>query len=263
MRKENLMNFLNSDDRFSFKVGDYLVPVLFRTCRKFIISLKENRSINLNQGKSKYVRYFEVLLKHFYRDKVYLKEVPLVIEKRKLWRKCCKRNLLKDEDTLNKNYFLADYVFPEYNLIVEIDSNLHNWRYDAARDEYVERIYGFKVLRFYEFGNNPDRMDKFLDYLDEHFATTPSNIVKLDYSDLIFKSFIYQIGDFSFKILNKIEKYLTNSGELTSRVCIVDSSILSRYELSILENLYSRRYIIIDYFKYTYNIDVFITTSNP
>lgn len=65
MRKENLMNFLNSDDRFSFKVGDYLVPILFKTCRKFIISLKENRSINLNQGKSKYVRYFEVLLKHF------------------------------------------------------------------------------------------------------------------------------------------------------------------------------------------------------
>ena len=47
---------------------------------------------------------------------------------------------------------MADYYFPDYNLVVEIDSDLHDSNYDSARDDYIKEVWDCNILRFPEFG---------------------------------------------------------------------------------------------------------------
>ena len=50
---------------------------------------------------------------------------------------------------------MADYLFPDYNFIVEIDSELHDSNYDIARDNYIVFSFGVSTLRLFEFGRDP------------------------------------------------------------------------------------------------------------
>ena len=69
-----------------------------------------------------------------------------------MWGSICKNNKITEEEYLHRNYFLTDYFFPEYNLAVEIDSDLHDQEYDKARDFYIKSNWGIDIIRMYEFG---------------------------------------------------------------------------------------------------------------
>ena len=48
----------------------------------------------------------------------------------------------------NKTYF-ADFVFDDIKLIIELDGSQHlkTIEADSFRDQYITRVYGYKVLR--------------------------------------------------------------------------------------------------------------------
>lgn len=54
-----------------------------------------------------------------------------------MWGSICKNNKITEEEYLHRNYFLTDYFFPEYNLAVEIDSDLHEYLGDESVDSAV------------------------------------------------------------------------------------------------------------------------------
>lgn len=53
-------------------------------------------------------------------------------------------------------FFSLDYFFKYTGLVVEIDSNLHDKYYDAARDEYLRITYGLEIIRIFEFPKDSD-----------------------------------------------------------------------------------------------------------
>ena len=62
----------------------------------------------------------------------------------------------KTHNIQDTNYFLADYFFPEYSVIIELDSAYHDTGFrmelDKARDEYLLSEYGIETFRVRGFG---------------------------------------------------------------------------------------------------------------
>lgn len=98
--------------------------------------------------------------------------------------------------------------FPDYNLIVEIDSNYHDQNYDRARDEYLNIMFGIHTLRLFEFGVTPGcqtlQVNDFMLTLTKLRCVTP---VRIDYSELILYMF-YKENDDIMEILYIIEANL-------------------------------------------------------
>ena len=92
------------------------------------LSKPENRT-NLGRGKKSYLeKSFEEWLTSF--------DIPFEAE-------------VKIYNTeLNKNYFV-DFLFKDLNLVVELDGTQHEKtkEQDAIRDDYIQRVIGYKVLR--------------------------------------------------------------------------------------------------------------------
>jgi hypothetical protein len=262
MKKKKLIKFLKRDGRCAFKIGRYVIPTYYKTRNGCTISLKDNRDKALIKNTSEWSKYFDLMMKRAYSDYMVHKEVPLIIEDISKWESCCDRYRISDEEQRGRNYFLADYVFPEYNLIVEIDSNLHDYDYDRARDDYIKSTWGFKILRFFEFGRDPDSMDVFLDQLDIVLENKPDKIIGLGYSDLIIESFTYSIGPTTLKIINKVDNYI-NRDKVPKGVLLYCNSLLSIIDQYTLNTCEDRMEVFQMYFKYTYNIDVIVTPSNP
>lgn len=262
MKNKKLIKFLKRDGRYLFKIGRYLIPTYYKTRNGCIISLDANRNKALTKNVSNWSKYFDLIMKRAYPDYSIYKEVPLIIGDIPKWDYYCDKYGVLDEDYRDRNYFLADYIFPEYNLIVEIDSNLHDYDYDKARDDYIKSTWGFSILRFHEFGRSPDSMDKFLDQLDIMLANKPDKAIKLGYSDLIIESFIHNYGSNTLKIINKVDKYI-NRNNVPRGVLLYCNSLLSFVDQYSLNTCESRMEVFQNYFKYTYNIDVIVTPSNP
>ena len=131
-------------------VGEYLFPKFLISTKNNIIDLEDNREQNLHQG-SRWSPNFKNFLDTEYKSVRYIREFPIIIRDRKLWRSLCIKYQL-DGDKLGRNYFLIDYFMPDFNLLVEIDSQLHEIDYDKARDDYIRLKYGLETLRFYEYG---------------------------------------------------------------------------------------------------------------
>lgn len=55
-----------------------------------------------------------------------------------------------------QEFFKLDYFFKYTGLAVEIDSNLHDSTYDAARDEYLRTTYGLETIRIQGFSKDSD-----------------------------------------------------------------------------------------------------------
>jgi hypothetical protein len=55
-----------------------------------------------------------------------------------------------------QEFFKLDYFFKYTGLAVEIDSNLHDSIYDAARDEYLRTTYGLETIRIQGFSKDSD-----------------------------------------------------------------------------------------------------------
>nr|DAR10923.1 MAG TPA: Very-short-patch-repair endonuclease [Caudoviricetes sp.] len=264
MRKKSLIKFLKRDGRYLFSIGRYLIPTYYKTRKGCTINLNSNRKKALIENTSTWSKYFDIIMKRAYPNYRVHKEVPLIIEDISKWNNCCNKYGVLDEEFRDRNYFLADYIFPEYNLIVEIDSNLHDYDYDKARDDYIKSTWGFKVLRFFEFGSDPDSMNKFLDQLDIKLANKPDETIKLGYSDLIIDSFTHNVGTTTLKIIKKVDKYINKGNVPRGRgVQLCCNKLLSFMEQYFLISCEQFMEVFQSYFKYTYNINVFVTPSNP
>jgi len=61
-----------------------------------------------------------------------------------------------DVDIWNRNYVSADFYFPEYGMIVELDSEYHKQPgVDRARDRTLLKQYGLRTYRIYRYDRSP------------------------------------------------------------------------------------------------------------
>lgn len=255
MKEDVLIKFLKSNKKYCFRIGEYIIPIQVKDFSGVhLVNLRDNRESNIDSPNSKWVRYFEVLLLTYYTNYRYLKEFPLIIEDRSMWGSICKNNKITEEEYLHRNYFLTDYFFPEYNLAVEIDSDLHDQGYDKARDFYIKSNWGIDIIRMYEFGKTPENMKRNIDLLNSRLLNNPLVPIEIDYSSSILDYFYSTLTPAILDIFNKLEYVVT-----TLRPCFaikLDSRILSKFEIYLLRqsNLYSN--LIINYFKQSYRTTV-------
>lgn len=257
MRKDKLVEFLIRSG-FTFQVGEFIIPAFIFSKDNKTIDLRKNRFNNFNERKSTWVKFFELIINRYYPGLSYCREVPLIIEDRNLWRNLCATEGVDSiPEILDRNYFLADYIFPEYNLMVEIDSDLHNAKYDNARDDYVRSAWGFNILRFFEFGRNPSSMGKYLDRLDQ--ATSPRNRsdAVLDYSGYLENWFISKFPRV-YNLIDQIEICIMSNTKGTIN-SIKLHNILQKADLKFLQRDGLQFKLLKNYFKFIYKIDVIIT----
>lgn len=243
MNSEILKNFLLSSSDYCFRVGPYVVPKFIVGSKGSIVNLEENWENGLIENESMWSRYFETILNCCYNKVLYQKEVPLIIEKSKImkWKNLCGCNRVTDFDSIMRSYFLADFVFPEYNLIVEIDSDLHNQNYDKARDEYIKDEWGFEILRFPGFGSSPENVGYYLRQFNKQISIPSRNYINLYYGNAALDYFNRKNSDIIY-ILNTIEKKILSDSINGDTVFIKESSIRSEEELEriklIIFNVY-------------------------
>lgn len=169
----------------------------------------------------------------------------------KAWKQYCLNHSVTDPDKLGRNYFLADYFFPDYNLIVEIDSNIHDEWYDSARDDYVNIVYGIHVMRLFEFGEPSTEVARIDDFGIALNRLKYSRPVNLDNSDLILSMF-YKENEDIIDALNIIEANINSS-----RNGIFDAS---GYQHLIRD--YKTLYKIDKIIKGVYNVNVVMNVWN-
>lgn len=171
-----------------------------------------------------------------------------------MWGSICNNIKITEEDYLHRNYFLTDYFFPEYNLAVEIDSDLHDQEYDKARDFYIKSNWGIDIIRMYEFGKTPENMKGNIDLLNSRLLNNPQVPTEIDYSSSILDYFYSKLTPAILDIFNKLE-YVVTTLKPGSAIKL-DSKILSKFELYLLRisNYYPN--LIINYFKQSYGITV-------
>lgn len=256
MRKDKLVEFLIRSG-FTFQVGEFIIPAFIFNKDNKTIDLRENRFSTFKERKSTWVRFFELIINRYYPNLNYCREVPLIIEDRNLWRNFC---VTEDVDCtpeiLDRNYFLADYIFPEYNLMVEIDSNLHDKEYDNARDDYVKNTWGFNILRFFEFGSNPSSMGKYLDRLDQATSPRNRNNAILDYFGYLENWFITKFPKV-YNLIDQIELDLSNYKGVIKSIKL--HNILQKADLKFLRKNKLQFKMLRRYFKIIYKMDVITT----
>lgn len=256
MRKDKLVEFLVRSG-FTFQVGDFTIPAFIFSNDKRTIDLRKNRFNNFNERKSTWVRFFELIIVRYYPELSYCMEVPLIIEDRNLWRNFCTTEGVEcSPENLDRNYFLADYIFPEYNLMVEIDSDLHITEYDNARDDYVKSTWGFNILRFFEFGGNPSSMGKYLDRLDQAVSPRNRNNTVLDYSGYLENWFITEFPRV-YNLIDQIELDLSNYKGVVKTIKL--HNILQKADLKFLQKNRLQFKMLKSYFKIIHKKDVTTT----
>lgn len=150
---------------------------------------------------------------------------------------------------------MADYIFPEYNLIVEIDSNLHDTKYDNARDDYIRSTWGFNILRFFEFGSNSLSMGKYLDRLDQAVSPRNRNNISLDYSSYLENWFITKFPEI-YNLIDQIELDLSNHIGVIKSIKLYD--ILQKTDLEYLQKNKLQFKMLRRYFKIIHKMGVII-----
>lgn len=256
MRKDKLVEFLIRS-RFTFQVGDFIIPAFIFSKDKRTIDLRKNRFSTFNERKSTWVKFFELIIDRYYPGLSHCREVPLIIENRDLWENFCATEGVEcTPEILDRNYFLADYIFPEYNLIVEIDSNLHDTKYDSARDDYIRSTWGFNILRFFEFGSNPSSMGKYLDRLDQAVSPRNRNNISLDYSGYLENWFIARFPKV-YNLIDQVELDLSNYKGVIKSIKL--HNVLQKADLRFLQKSKLQFKILKGYFKIIHKKDVIIT----
>lgn len=209
MNNNLLINYLKRNRDYCFSVGQYEFPKEIETVNGFDIDLEDNREENLLKG-SKWSPNFREVLDSEFPGVIYLREFPLLVRNKKAWKQYSLSRNVTDPDKLGRNYFLADYFFPDHNLVVEIDSDMHDPWYDSARDDYVNIVYGLHVMRFFEFGEPSTEVARIDDFGIALNRLKYSRPVNLDNSDLILSMF-YKKNEDIIDILNIIEANINSS----------------------------------------------------
>lgn len=250
MEDNLLINYLKRNKDYCFSVGQYEFPKMLETNKGLDIDLEDNREASLLQG-SKWSPNFREALDSEFPGVIYLREFPLLVRNMKAWKQYCLNHSVTDPDKLGRNYFLADYFFPDYNLIVEIDSNIHDEWYDSARDDYVNIVYGIHVMRLFEFGEPSTEVARIDDFGIALNRLKYSRPVNLDNSDLILSMF-YKENEDIIDALNIIEANINSS-----RNGIFDAS---GYQHLIRD--YKTLYKIDKIIKGVYNVNVVMNVWN-
>lgn len=228
------------------------------TTKGKVIDLEQNRLQNLLQG-SAWSPNFKNFLDTRYKSIKYIREFPIIIKNRDLWESLCVKHNL-EEDKLGSNYFLADYFIKDYNLIVEIDSQLHEESYDKARDEYIEIEYGLLTLRFFEYGRTS--YQTFLDnfqFLASFCRNSGVIPINFGYGSFIVENY-KQINEEIIPIIERFDCLIANKKVGT---IILSDKTLSISEYWILISKTKRLEEIVNYFKLIYNINVILAPYNP
>ena len=252
MNKKILRRYLRGNVRYTFKIDEYLFPKYLITSKNYVIDLERNRQSNLYQG-SRWSPEFRRFLDTKYKYVRYIREFPIIIRKRKLWKSLCEKYQL-DKDKQNRNYFLVDYFMPNFNLIVEIDSQLHNTEYDKARDEYIQTVFGLETLRFYEYGkDNYKTFENNFQFFIRYCKYINSTPIRFNYLGIVIIYYVminYEI----LRIIDKIERYLRynkRSAELR-----LNSFVISKEDIYHLSNNPNQFKEVCYYIRYQYNINV-------
>ena len=223
---------------YSFQIDSYTFPKQIKSYSEKIIDLEQNRSQNLQQG-SNGSRCFEDYLIKRCRNLQYCKEFPFILDNVDLWKEICDYYKV-DTDKIKRNYFLADFFFPEFNILVEIDSGYHDAVYDKARDEYIQEVWGTKSLRSYMY--NPSSVKFRSDFKkaikcrrDFKARNNITGDVYIDYSNLSVDCF-YIINEDIIGLINKIEHLMLKRFNLRSAEFEVPLSKLSSLEKFLIQD---------------------------
>lgn len=244
---------------YSFQIGSYSFPKQIKSYSGKVIDLEQNRSQNLQQG-SNWSPNFEQFLGNQYTGTVFHREFPFLISNRPLWEEISDYFGVSPSKK-DRNYFLADYFFPNFNLVVEIDSSLHDPVYDRARDEYMQEMCGTTFLRFFNFSASNK-------YFTKCFSSTLNKInqfkeeygiigfIEFDNSSFALDSF-YRVNSDIIDVVNKLEELILNDHKLWTGVYSILLSDFDENSRRILldPKYYKRIYSI---FYTVYNISVFI-----
>lgn len=209
MKKDNILKYVTKSNKYVIYSDLFMIPKYIDhyqiTNLSFNIEIKREKY--LNQG-SKWSPLFRAILKHFYPNIKFDREIPLVIENRKLWNSLCSKYNV-DKDKTKRTFFVVDYIFPYHNLIVEVDSRLHNIDYDKARDDYIKSVWGFNILRLYEFGREEFGTIKDIEYFEKYISIGNINN-SIDYADLLVTKFCKNNSNL-IPVLTWFEKYIENN----------------------------------------------------
>lgn len=258
MNKKTLKRYLRRNDRYTFMVDEYRFPKFLISTKNKKIDLEDNRNQNLHQS-STWSPNSKNFLDTKHKSVRYIREFPIIIRDRKLWELLCIKYQL-GEDKLSRNYFLIDYFMPDFNLLVEIDSQLHEIDYDKARDDYIRLKYGLETIRFYEYGRySYQTFEDNFQFLKCYCRNHGSIPIKFNYLGLTMRNYVI-INHRILPIINKIERYLLYNKRA---VLALDNYIISKSDLYYLSNKLDKFYEVCSYIKYQYNVDVIIAPSNP
>lgn len=82
----------------------------------------------------------------------------------------------------DRSYYLLDYYVPMKGIAIELDSNLHDKKFDAIKDRYLFRTHGIRVIRY------PNILKEFrlcVEDLRRNLHLLPDNYIRFDYSDIV------------------------------------------------------------------------------
>lgn len=231
MNKNALLKYLEGSRDYTFRIEDYIVPKFIENINGYPIDIQDNRNNALRQG-SAWSPKFRSMLQNTYPDLRFVREFPFVIDDRRY-------------------YFIVDYLFPDYNFIVEIDSDLHKTDYDKARDNYILFSYQIPTLRLFEFGKD-DNSDL---YLTDEFHIELLNMRKSgckfrpDFSVYLIKRF-YRKNKEIIPVLDLIESAILG-GRIRNNTFTIrkrDRLVKNRLELYRIQDIIMGAYgILVDY----------------
>lgn len=82
----------------------------------------------------------------------------------------------------DRSYYLIDYYIPTKGIAIELDSNLHDKKFDQIKDRYLFRYHGIRVIRY------PNILKDFrlcVEDLRRNIHLLPDNYITFNYSDII------------------------------------------------------------------------------
>lgn len=254
MKKEDrelIKQYVTRNSAYSFTVNEhYCIPTYVKSSTGEYVDLRNCMSQAIRTGNSKYTRRFKRDLDNIIKSSTkeeelrlfrYSQEFPVPIEDLDLWAKVLYMEHLDIKDYPEfhrRRFFLLDFFFFYPGLVIEIDSDFHDYpgrrRYDQARDRYIKMKYGLETYRIEKYGDS-DVLDRYsIEYVRDVILEKTTNnyyynssYYSLDFSDTMIDTYVnFHKGIFEF--IDNLRSYLKN---LFDR----DVIVLTRIDLERLD----------------------------
>lgn len=165
-----------------------------------------SRSFHIKNRSSQELIFDEIAMSGRFHENVY-REIPIFIDEILFNR--INLNGINREDL--PSYYIVDYYIPRVNLVIELDSDIHDEIKDKIRDSYIESL-GLHVIRIKDFNGDSHHIDKINNYI----SNFSNNTCILDFTN-IFK-YVYEI------------KYLLNKDEFINKYLFSNYNVLESRE---------------------------------